>query len=69
MGNIFTLDETWEPLDDAPLTIANVSGKGIKCFVVNARGTFITIASDKPLPEDLLQRISFIDDSIVPVRL
>ncbi|MBA2395524.1 MAG: hypothetical protein H0V70_22565 [Ktedonobacteraceae bacterium] len=59
----FTLDETWEPQDDAPLRIASVSGKEIKCSIVNVRGTFITIASDKPLPEDLLQRINFIDDS------
>lgn len=59
----FTLDEPWDPQDEAPLRIAHANGKEIKCSIVNARGTLITIASDKSLSEDLLQRIDFIEDS------
>jgi hypothetical protein len=58
----FTLEEPWDPQDDAPLRIAKAKEE-VKCSVVNVRGTFITIVSDKPLSEDLLQRIDFIDDS------
>lgn len=64
----FTLDEPWDPQDDAQLKVTNTRGKEIKCSVVNARGTLITITSDEPLPEDLLQRIDFIDDSTELLR-
>jgi hypothetical protein len=59
----FTLTEPWEPQDDTPLVIMNSSVRGMRCTVVNAAGTLITIVSDQELPPDVLQHIDLSDDS------
>ena len=58
----FTLIEPWEPQDDTPLLVANAPTP-ISCTVVNSKGNQLIIASDSPLPQNILQQIELCDDS------
>lgn len=59
---IFTLSESWEPQDDARLKITFNGSQDIKGTVVNSTGSTITIATDKPLPSEALDKITLEDD-------
>ena len=54
---LFTLSEPWEPQDDTPLKIKFGGLQDIKGTLVNSTGTMITIATDKSLPHDALNKI------------
>ncbi len=59
---IFTLSESWEPQDDTPLKIKFSGLQDIKGTLVNSTGTTITIATDKSLPPEALDKIILEDD-------
>lgn len=58
----FSLEEPWEPQDETPLTI-RIPGDTLKATLVNSRGMVITIATEKQLPANTLQRVELFDDS------
>lgn len=58
----FTLQDSWEPQDDAPVKINTSGAQGIKGLVVTSTGTTITIATEKPLPPEALRKITLADD-------
>lgn len=60
---IFTLSELWEPQDDMPLKIKFSGSQDIKGTVVTSTGTTITIATNKPLPSEALDKIILEDDA------
>lgn len=59
---LFTLSEPWEPQDDTSLKIKLGGLQDIKGTLVNATGTMITIATDKSLPHEALDKIILEDD-------
>lgn len=59
---IFTLQDPWEPQDDAPVKINTGGAQGIKGLVVTSTGATITIATEKPLPPEALYKITLADD-------
>lgn len=59
---IFTLQDPWEPQDDAPVKINIGGAQAIKGSVVTSTGTTITIATEQPLPPEALRKITIADD-------
>src|SRR5690348_15873688 len=59
---IFTLQDPWEPQDDAPVKINIGGAQGLKGLVVTSTGTTITIATEKPLHPEALRKITIADD-------
>jgi len=59
---IFTLQDPWEPQDDAPVKINIGGAHAIKGLVVTSTGTTITIATENPLPPEALHKITLAAD-------
>src|SRR5437660_7627477 len=60
--SIFTLQDPWEPQDDAPVKITIGGTHGIKGSIVTSTGATITISTEEPLPPEALRKITITDD-------